>query len=130
MDGVEARLFHYGKGIFKAQVQGQPIETDPATTKKETKKPEEEIKKTKSVNFATDSEDEEEANPTHAPPVDSIVVVPPPFTEPMTEQDREIKWIIDEITKSNDEQEDMPLQSLKRKMRYKHSVCKSTYMIE
>ncbi|KAH1107451.1 hypothetical protein J1N35_011219 [Gossypium stocksii] len=54
--------------------EAQLIETDPATIEKETKEPQEEIKKTKSVNFATDSEEEEEANPTPAPPVDSTVV--------------------------------------------------------
>ncbi|KAK5775135.1 hypothetical protein PVK06_043004 [Gossypium arboreum] len=67
-------------------MQGKKINVDPATTRKGTKEPKEEIEKTKSINIATDrKEEEEEANLTFAPPVDNTVVVPPFFIEPMTE---------------------------------------------
>lgn len=78
------------------------------------------------VSIATDHEEEEEANPNHVPLVDSLAAIPSPSTKPMTEQDREINWIIDDLTRFDNEEEKVPLNSLKRKMRYKHSAHKST----
>ncbi|KAH1039175.1 hypothetical protein J1N35_040918 [Gossypium stocksii] len=82
------------------------VETDPATTEKEAKEPEEEIEKMESNSTTIDCE--EEANLTLTLPVDNNVAVSPPFTKPMTKHDGEINQIIDEITKSDDEQEDVP----------------------
>ncbi|KAH1056426.1 hypothetical protein J1N35_034491 [Gossypium stocksii] len=110
--------------------KAQPTETDPATIEKETKEPKEETKKKESVSITTDCEEGEEANPTPTPLMDNTVVVPPSFTQPMTEQDHEINQIINEIIKCDYEQEDVPLQLLKRKMCYKHNTRKSTLRVE
>ncbi|KAK5825410.1 hypothetical protein PVK06_020242 [Gossypium arboreum] len=110
--------------------KAQPAEIDLATIEKEAKQQEKEIEKKESISIATDCEEGEEVNPTPTPPMDSTAVVPPAFTQLMTEQDCEINQIINEITKFDDEQEDMPLQLLKRKMLYKHSACKSTLKAE
>ncbi|KAK5840252.1 hypothetical protein PVK06_009141 [Gossypium arboreum] len=118
-------------GVGKAQpTKTNPVLIDPATIEKETKEVEEETEKTKSISIAIDCEEEDEANPTHAPLVDNTAAIPPPFTESMTEQDHEINQIIEEITKSDDEQEDVLLQSLKMKMHYKHNTRKSTRRTE
>jgi len=76
--------------------------------------------------IATDRENEEEANPLIAPPVDNTTTVPPLSTELMTEQDHEIDRIIYELTRFDDEEEDVPLNLLKRSMRYKMSAQKTT----
>ncbi|KAH1106941.1 hypothetical protein J1N35_010709 [Gossypium stocksii] len=94
--------------IVKRVGEAQPTKTDHVPidhtiTKKETKEPKKETEKMELVNIATSGEKEEKANPKPAPPVDSTIVVPPPFIEPRTEQYHEINWIIDEITKPNDE---------------------------
>ncbi|KAK5819635.1 hypothetical protein PVK06_024652 [Gossypium arboreum] len=91
MDSVEA-------AVAEGFGETQPIETDPGTIEKETK----EIEKIESINIVIDHEEEGEANPTPAPPVDNTAAVPPHSTEPMTKQDCEINWIIDEIIKSYD----------------------------
>ncbi|KAH1038818.1 hypothetical protein J1N35_040561 [Gossypium stocksii] len=70
--------------------------------------------------------DEEEANPLVAPPMDSTATIPPHSTKPMTEQDHEIDCIIDELTRSDNEEEDVPLNLLKRLMRYKMSARRTT----
>ncbi|KAH1114484.1 hypothetical protein J1N35_007862 [Gossypium stocksii] len=44
-----------------------------------------EPKKTESISIEIDCEDEEEVNPLVAPPVDSIAVIPLPYTKPITE---------------------------------------------
>ncbi|PPD85875.1 hypothetical protein GOBAR_DD17195 [Gossypium barbadense] len=53
---------------------------------KATTGPEGDEEKTKSVSIETDHE-EEEANPTSAPPVDATTPVPPQSTVPMAQQD-------------------------------------------
>ncbi|KAK5812845.1 hypothetical protein PVK06_028289 [Gossypium arboreum] len=117
--------------VEEGMVEVEPIEAEPGTTnpdveEKETKSPDEDAKKTESVHIETDDEGTEEVTPTLAPLDDSITVAPPTSTEAMTEQDCKINSIIDEITKSDNEEEDVPLQSLKRKMHYKYSTRKST----
>ncbi|KAH1046755.1 hypothetical protein J1N35_037539 [Gossypium stocksii] len=115
------------KGVGEAQlVETDPVPMGPTTAQKETKEKQEETKKMELISIVTDYE-EKEANPTPAPPIDNISVVRLPSREPMTEQDHEINQIIDEINKSSIEQEDVPLQSLKRKMCYKHNAQKSTH---
>ncbi|KAK5835822.1 hypothetical protein PVK06_011532 [Gossypium arboreum] len=56
--------------------------------------------------------------------MDGIEVVPPMPIATMTAQDRKINHIINEITKPDKDKKDVPLHSLKRKMRYKHSARK------
>lgn len=102
-----------------------PAPTNPANEEKEPKEPEKDEDKTESVSIATDH-GEEEANPTSAPLVDSTVAIPPPSTEQMTEQDHEINRTINDLTKSDDEEDDVPINSLKRKLCYKHAARKST----
>ncbi|KAK5842710.1 hypothetical protein PVK06_005095 [Gossypium arboreum] len=90
------------------------IKTNPANEENAPKAPEEEPKKTESVGFETNREDKEEANPSVAPPIDITVAVPPPSTVPMTEQDREINWIIDELTRFHNKEEDVLLNLHKK----------------
>ncbi|KAH1037890.1 hypothetical protein J1N35_039633 [Gossypium stocksii] len=68
----------------------EPIETNPTNEEIAPKAPEKEPKKIEFASIETDCEDEEEANASVVPLVDSTVAIPPPFTVPMTEQDREI----------------------------------------
>ncbi|KAH1107955.1 hypothetical protein J1N35_011723, partial [Gossypium stocksii] len=42
------------------------------------------------------------------------------------EGETEINKLIDDVTKSGDEKEEVPLNALKQKMRYKHAAHKST----
>lgn len=77
--------------------------------------PEEEADKTEPVTIATNHEDIEEANPTSTPPKDSTEVVPPMLIKIMTTIDRKLNCVINEITKSNDEDEVTPTNPLKRK---------------
>ncbi|KAK5833395.1 hypothetical protein PVK06_017220 [Gossypium arboreum] len=42
-------------------------------------------------------------------------------------EDRKINQLIDDLTKSGDEEEEVPLNVLKRKLRYKHAARKSTH---
>ncbi|KAH1072905.1 hypothetical protein J1N35_025233, partial [Gossypium stocksii] len=77
----------------------EPLETNPANEENAPKAPEKEPKKKESISIETNCEEEEEANPSVAPPVDSTTAVPPLSTELMTEQYREINRIINEITR-------------------------------
>ncbi|PPD69405.1 hypothetical protein GOBAR_DD33714 [Gossypium barbadense] len=101
-------------------------EVEPGTTnllveEKETKSPDKDIEKTESVYIETNDEGIEEATSAPTPLEDSTTTISPTSSNKMTEQDYKINRIIDEITKSNNEK-DVPLQSLKRKMCYKHST--------
>ncbi|KAK5842444.1 hypothetical protein PVK06_004800 [Gossypium arboreum] len=80
----------------------------------------------KEVGIVSDNEREEAAKPTLAPPADDIAAVPPPSTKQMIEKDREINRIIDDLTKFDDAEDDVPIHSLKWKTRYKHVAHKST----
>ncbi|PPS12396.1 hypothetical protein GOBAR_AA08247 [Gossypium barbadense] len=97
--------FIVNRQVARAEAVGdtEPVETNLANEENAPKAPEEEPEKTKSVNIETDREDEEEANPSIAPPVDNTVAIPPPSTRPMTEQNREINRVIDELTKFDNE---------------------------
>ncbi|KAH1106681.1 hypothetical protein J1N35_010449 [Gossypium stocksii] len=94
----------------------EPVEaelgtTNPNAKEKETKSPDENVKNTEPVYIETDGKGTEEATPTSTPVNDSTIAVLPTSTEVMTKQDRKINCIIDEITKSDNEEEDVPLQS-------------------
>ncbi|PPE01341.1 hypothetical protein GOBAR_DD01667 [Gossypium barbadense] len=91
----------------------EPSTTNPAAEEKQTKSFDEDAEMTKSFYIEIDDKGTKEATSTPAPPKDSTATVPPTSTEAMTKQDRKIDRIIDEITKSDNEEEDMPLQSLK-----------------
>ncbi|KAK5825213.1 hypothetical protein PVK06_020021 [Gossypium arboreum] len=55
------------------------------------------------------------------------VDVPPPSTKQMKEQYHEINELIDDLTKYDDIEDDVPIHSLKWKQCYKHAARKSTY---
>lgn len=59
--------------------------------------------------------------------MDSTATVLSPSTETMSAKDREINRLIDDPTKSGDEEKDVLLNVLKQKLRYKHTACKSTH---
>ncbi|KAH1091349.1 hypothetical protein J1N35_018606, partial [Gossypium stocksii] len=59
--------------------------------------------------------------------MDNITAVPPLSTKTMTEHDREIYNIINEITRFDNEEEDVPLSLLKMSMHYKMSARKTTH---
>ncbi|KAH1032008.1 hypothetical protein J1N35_044182 [Gossypium stocksii] len=111
-----------GEGVDDAEL----VQTNSANKENAPKAPKEELEKIESVSIETNLEDEEEENPSVAPPVDSTATIPPPSTKPMTEQDREVDWIIDELTRFDNEEEDVPLNLLKMLMRYKMSARKTT----
>ncbi|KAK8332098.1 hypothetical protein V6Z12_A10G118000 [Gossypium hirsutum] len=69
----------------------------------------EESEKTKFVNIEGEEEEQNETTPIPAPQKDSTEAVLPPPTEAMSKQDREIHWIIDEITESDKEGEEPPI---------------------
>ncbi|KAH1047469.1 hypothetical protein J1N35_038253 [Gossypium stocksii] len=100
----------------------EPVEVNPANKENAPKASEEEQEKTESVSIETDCEDEEEANPSVVPLVDSTATIPPPSTELMTELDHEVDQIINELTRFDNEEEDVPLNLLKRPMRNKMST--------
>ncbi|KAH1122225.1 hypothetical protein J1N35_005385 [Gossypium stocksii] len=124
-----------------------PIPTHPATMEKATKRPEGDKEnattepekdkvnatiglegdeeKTKLVSIET-NHDGEEANPTSAPLMDATTPVPPQSTLPMTQQYHETNKLIDDLTKSDDEEYEVSINMLKRKQCYKHAVQKST----
>ncbi|XP_016706817.1 ribosomal RNA-processing protein 17-like [Gossypium hirsutum] len=66
--------------------------------------------RTKSVVIASDNEGKEVDNPPSTLPADDTTDVPPLSTEQMTEQDRHINKLMDNLTKSDD----VPIHSLKR----------------
>ncbi|KAK5825867.1 hypothetical protein PVK06_020742 [Gossypium arboreum] len=96
--------------VEEGMVEAEPRTTNSVAEEKETKSLDEDVIKTKSFHIETDDEGIEEATPTLAPPMDSTAVVPPTSTVAMTKQDREINCIIDEITKSENKEEDVTLQ--------------------
>ncbi|KAK5785004.1 hypothetical protein PVK06_039545 [Gossypium arboreum] len=113
---------HVWEGVGDAK----PVKTNPANEENAPKALEEEPEKTKFVSIKTNHGDKEEANPSVAPLVDSTAAIPPLSTELMTEHDRKINQIINELTKFDNENEDVPLNLLKRQMRYKISARKTT----
>ncbi|KAK5845421.1 hypothetical protein PVK06_001605 [Gossypium arboreum] len=115
-------------------VEEEPIEVSsnrakPATMRENLEKgktAKKEPEKTKFVNTEGEKEEQNETTLTPTPQKDSTEAVPHPPTKSMFEQDREIHRIIEEITKSDKEEEEPPIQSLKRKLRYKCIAGKST----
>ncbi|KAH1073503.1 hypothetical protein J1N35_025831 [Gossypium stocksii] len=66
--------------------------------------------------------DGEDVNLTSAPPVDATAPTPPRLTAPMTQSNCEINKLINDLTKSYDEEGEVPINMLKRKQRYKHAA--------
>ncbi|KAH1032507.1 hypothetical protein J1N35_044681, partial [Gossypium stocksii] len=114
--------FHKEQQAFIEEMMGEVepgkvelASTKPAVAEKETKVPEEEATKTESVNIENDQEGIEETTTTPVP------------IEATSIQNCKIHRITAEITESDKEKEDMPLYSLKRKIRFQHSTHKSTH---
>ncbi|KAK5825287.1 hypothetical protein PVK06_020101 [Gossypium arboreum] len=104
----------------------EPGTNNSIAKEKETTSPDKDIEKAELVHIETDDERTEEANLTPIPLEDSTAGIPPTFTKPMTERDLNFNRLIDEITKSENEDVDVPLELLKRKICYKHLTRKST----
>ncbi|KAH1091490.1 hypothetical protein J1N35_018747 [Gossypium stocksii] len=104
----------------------KPVETNPINEENMPKASEEKPEKIESVSIETNCEDEEEANLSISPLMDSTVAIPPPSIEPMIEHDYEINRIINEHTRFDNEEGDVPLNLLKRLMYYKVSAQKTT----
>ncbi|KAH1097306.1 hypothetical protein J1N35_014227 [Gossypium stocksii] len=68
----------------------------------------------------------EETNPISTPTEPATAPIPPPSTALILEQDCEINKLIDDLTKSDDEEGEVPINSLKQKHRYKHATHKTT----
>ncbi|KAK5770913.1 hypothetical protein PVK06_047070 [Gossypium arboreum] len=79
--------------------------------------------KTRSVNIESDQE-EKETNKIYAPTEPATTLIPSPLTTPVSKQDSEINKLIDDLTKSNDEKNEVLINYLKRKQRYKHAARK------
>ncbi|KAH1129735.1 hypothetical protein J1N35_001113 [Gossypium stocksii] len=106
--------------------EAKPTSTKLPAAKKKTQALKEEANQIESVNIAANHEGTKEATPTTTPPEDSTEAVPPTPIEAIFEEDHETYRVIVEITKSDKEEEDVLIQSLKRKMFFKHKAHKST----
>ncbi|KAH1082422.1 hypothetical protein J1N35_022183 [Gossypium stocksii] len=67
---------------------------NPANEENALKALEEQPGKTKSISIEIDNGDDEEANPSVAPLVDSTTAVPPPFAEQMIERDEIVEIVM------------------------------------
>ncbi|KAK5845854.1 hypothetical protein PVK06_002090 [Gossypium arboreum] len=106
-----------GGWVEKEPVEVQSDKAKSANPEKE-KAAEKEPEKTESMHIEGKEDDQNKTNST---------ATANKRGKDMSIQGREINRIIDEITKSRKEEEELPIQSLKRKMRYNSVVRRSTH---
>ncbi|KAH1096971.1 hypothetical protein J1N35_013892 [Gossypium stocksii] len=81
--------------------------------------------KIESVNIEPDQEGEE-INLIFAPTKPVTTPVPPPSIAPISKQDSEINKLINDLTKSDHEEDKVLINSLKSKQHYKDATLKTT----
>ncbi|KAK5845847.1 hypothetical protein PVK06_002081 [Gossypium arboreum] len=79
---------------------------------------EEELEKTKSLNIKSDEDEQNGPIIAAKATKKGKETIPPTSPQAMTAQDCEINRVINEITKTDKEGEDVPLYSMKRKLHY------------
>ncbi|KAH1031189.1 hypothetical protein J1N35_043363 [Gossypium stocksii] len=102
----------------------EPTTIHTATEEKDQTRPEVREEKTQSVNIESDQE-EDETNQISTPTEPATTPIPPPSTTLVSKQDSEINKLIDDLTKSDDEEDEVLINYSQRKQRYKHTACKT-----